>query len=58
MKQFKVWFTYDIPYQGYNEDHLIVEAANADQAWKNVMKANSHLNGFDIQSIEEIERGI
>lgn len=54
MKKFRVWFTYLIPCEGYGEDFLEVEAANADQAYENVMYANSDLHGFSVESVEEM----
>ena len=54
MKKFKVWFTYEIPYTGFNEDYLIVEASSEEQAYENVMKANSDMYGFDVQSVEAL----
>lgn len=54
MKKFKVWFTYEIPYIGSNEDYLIVEASSAEQAYENVMNANSDMHGFDVQSVEAL----
>lgn len=51
MKKFRVWFTI-----GWSEeDYLEVEAINAEQAWKNVTKANSDWNKFEIQSIEPLD---
>lgn len=51
MKMFRVWFTV-----GWSEeDHLDVEAKDADQAYENVMNANRDWNGFDIQSVEALD---
>lgn len=54
MKKFKVWFTYTVPYVGYSEDYLIVEAFNADEAYMNVVNANKDDDNFEVQSVEEI----
>lgn len=52
MNTYKVWFTAG---DSYEEDFLIVQATTAGQAYENVMKANSDLYGFDIQSVEEMD---
>ena len=55
MKKFRVWFTIQIPYYGFNEDFLEVEASNADEAFQNVLAANSDELYFEIQSVEPLD---
>lgn len=51
MKNFRVWFTI-----GWSEeDYLDVRAENAEQAWKNVIKANCDWNNFEVQSVESLD---
>ena len=55
MKKFRVWFTIYTAWYGYDEDFLEVEAKNADEAYENVMCANSDLQGFNIESVEPLD---
>lgn len=51
MQNFRVWFTI-----GWSkEDYLDVMAINAEQAWKNVTKANRDWNNFEVQSVESLD---
>lgn len=51
MKKFRVWFTI-----GWSEeDYLDVRAKDADEAYKNVMNANSDWDRFDVQSVEPLD---
>lgn len=55
MEKFRVWFTIYTQHYGYDEDFLEVEAASADEAYENVMRANSDVHGFNIESVEALD---
>lgn len=53
LRRFRVWFT--VNHGWSEEDYLEFEAMNAEQAWNKAMKANKHLSGFEVQSIESLD---